>query len=279
MLYTFRSLIFVPGNNPRFLDKARSLGADIVCLDLEDSVPPSQKTAAKGMVSAALERGGFDSKVFVRTNSPASGMAIQDLEAVCSSGLEGVVVPKVDRPADLDGIYDTLMQRCGRVSIIPSIESAAGVVNSYDIASCAGVSALVFGVFDLFYDMGIEYSADIAASSYGRSKVSLDAAAAGVPAIDGIWQDIKDVAGFEADCVCGRSLGYSGKSLIHPEQLDTAHRVFAPTAPEIDWAKRVSAAYHKSANAGKGATLIDGKMIDEVHYKRARAVLDVAEQP
>ena len=126
--------------------------------------------------------------------------------------------------------------------------------------------------------MGIEYSKDHKMALYSRSKIPVDAAAAGVPAVDGIWQDMADTAGFEADCRLGRGMGYAGKSLIHPDQIESAHRLFAPTEMEIRWAQRVYAGYREAAGSGKGAVRVDGKMIDEVHYKRAVAVLDAADR-
>lgn len=275
----FRSLIFVPGNNRRFLDKARDLRADIVCLDLEDSVPEAQKAEARRMVAEALDRGGFGSAVFVRVNSPASGMVPDDLGALDRGGLDGVVVPKVDGPADLDpilGMIKRLEPAGADLGVMPSIESAAGVVNSYAICSRdRRVCGVVFGIFDLLNDMGVEYDKDPSAALYGRSKVPVDAAAAGVPAIDGIWQDIGDSDGLAADCRLGKSLGYAGKSLIHPGQIEATHQLFAPTASEVAWARRVCEAYLDTTRTGRGAVSVDGKMIDEVHYKRARAVLSL----
>ena len=275
----FRSLIFVPGNNRRFLDKARDLGADIVCLDLEDSVPEAQKADARRMVAEALDRGGFGPAVFVRVNSPASGMIPDDLEAVVRGGLDGVVVPKVDGPTDLDpilGMIERLEPAGADLGVMPSIESAAGVVNSHAICSRGRrVCGVVFGIFDLLNDMGVEYDKDPSAALYGRSKVPVDAAAAGVPAIDGIWQDIGDADGLAADCRLGKSLGYAGKSLIHPGQIGATHQLFAPTASEVAWAGRVCEAYLDTTRTGRGAVAVDGKMIDEVHYKRARAVLNL----
>lgn len=277
----FRSLIFVPGNNRRFLDKARNLRADIVCLDLEDSVPGPQKAEARRMVAGALDRGGFEPAVFVRVNSPASGMVPDDLGAVVRDGLEGVVVPKVEGPADLDPILDTVgrLEPAGAgIGVMPSIESAPGVVNSYAICSRdRRVCGVVFGIFDLLNDMGVEYDkGDPLIALYGRSKVPVDAAAAGVPAIDGIWQDIGDADGLAADCRLGKSLGYAGKSLIHPGQIEATHQLFAPAPSEVAWARRVCEVYPETARTGRGAVAVDGKMIDEVHYKRARAVLDLA---
>ena len=160
---------------------------------------------------------------------------------------------------------------------MPSIESSLGVMNCYEIASSSKrVDALVFGIFDLLNDMGIEYTnGNPRGAKYSRYKVPVAATAAGVVAIDGIWQDLKDNNGFTKDCQVGRSLGYAGKSIIHPDQIQTVHKIFHPSKPEIEWAKKVCNVYEKSTKKGKGATIVEGKMIDEVHYKRAKSLLEI----
>jgi citrate lyase subunit beta/citryl-CoA lyase len=160
---------------------------------------------------------------------------------------------------------------------MPSIESALGVMNCYEIASSSKrIDALVFGIFDLLNDMGIEYTkGNPRGAKYSRYKVPVAAAAAGVASIDGIWQDLKDKKSFTKDCQVGRSLGYAGKSVIHPDQIQTVHKIFHPSKPEIEWAKKVCSTYEKSTKKGKGAIVIEGKMIDEVHYKRAKTLLEI----
>ena len=158
------------------------------------------------------------------------------------------------------------------IQIIPSIESAEGVVNSYQIASFGKrVTAIVFGIFDLLNDLGVEYTKDAPGGKYSRYKIPVDAAAAGISAIDGIWQDLNDLKGLKKDCNFGKSLGYSGKSVIHPDQISTVHKSFYPNKTEILWAKKVCKVYLESTKKGKGATTVDGKMIDEVHYKQAKS--------
>lgn len=290
----FRSLAFVPGNNARFLEKARALDADVVCLDLEDSVPHQEKAAARRMVAGAARGMAAEEaaarSVFVRTNSPASGMMGDDLDGALVEGIDGIVVPKVDdagqaaaaaaeaaRAAAARGLPEPL--------VIPSIESAAGVVDCRAIASASPrVCAVVFGVFDLLNDMGIEYGRPPpAAAAHARARIALDSAAAGVPAIDAVWQDVSDMEGLAADCREARGLGYAGKSIIHPSQIAVAHGAFAPTAAEVERAKRTLAAYEESAGRGRGATVLVGgsgrEMIDEVHYKRALALLEAAGEP
>jgi len=282
MTQLFRSLIFVPGNNSRFLEKAKKLQADIVCFDLEDSVPDNEKANARKLIKSALKsRKSYGSSIFVRTNSPASGKIPFDLKEVVQNGIDGIVIPKVNNIKDMKTIEKILSglektRKLKPIQIIPSIESVEGVVNTFSIASFGKrVSAVVFGVFDLLNDLGIEYTKEPEGAKYSRAKIPVDTHAAGVAAIDAIWQDLKDSKGFKKDCKIGKSLGYSGKSIIHPDQISVVHKLFHPNKSEILWAQKVCKTYLKSTKKGKGATTVDGKMIDEVHFKQAKALLDL----
>ncbi len=285
MTQLFRSLIFVPGNNPRFLEKAKNLQADIVCFDLEDSVPDNEKSNARKLIKSALKsHKSYGSSIFVRTNSPASGKIPSDLKEVVQKGIDGVVIPKVNNIKDMKIIEKILSglektRKLKPIQIIPSIESAEGVVNMFSIASFGKrVSAVVFGVFDLLNELGVEYSKESEGAKYSRAKIPVDAHAAGVAAIDAIWQDLKDSKGLEKDCKIGKSLGYSGKSIIHPDQIPVVHKLFHPNKSEILWANKVCKVYLESTKKGKGATTVDGKMIDEVHFKQAKALLELVKQ-
>ena len=280
MAQLFRSLIFVPGNNSRFLEKAKKLDADIVCFDLEDSVPDKEKKSARILIKTALKsRSEYISSIFVRVNSPESGKIPDDLKEIIQKGIDGIVIPKVNNVTELKKIEKNLqslerLHKLKPIQIIPSIESAEGVVNTYPIASYSKrISAVVFGVFDLLNDLGIEYKKDSEGAKYSRSKIPVDAKAAGVASIDAIWQDLKDIKGLEKDCKVGRDLGFTGKSLIHPDQISITHKIFYPTKSEISWAEKVCKTYLDSVKKGKGATTVDGKMIDEVHFKQAEAIL------
>lgn len=285
MTHLFRSLIFVPGNNPRFLEKAKTLQADIVCFDLEDSVPENEKKTARKLIKSALKsRKSYISSIFVRTNSPISGKIPDDLKEIVQKGIDGIVVPKVNNTKEMKNIEKSLSslektRKLKKTQIIPSIESAEGVVNTYNIASFGNrVSAVVFGIFDLLNDLGIEYTKDPEGAKYSRGKIPVDTKAAGVASIDAIWQDLKDSKGFEKDCKTGKNLGYSGKSIIHPDQITTVHRLFYPSKNEILWAEKVCNAYLVSTKKGTGATTVDGKMIDEVHFKQAKALLEIVQK-
>ena len=284
MANLFRSLIFVPGNNPRFLEKAKSLSADIVCFDLEDSVPDKEKKKARTLIKNALKkRSQYSASIFARTNSPDSNKIEADLKEIVHKGVDGIVIPKVNSAKEIKKIEKTISslekkRKIRGIRLIPSIESALGVINCYEIASSSKrIDALVFGIFDLLNDVGIEYAkGNPLGAKYSRYMIPIAAAAAGVYAIDGIWQDIKDISGLKKDCEIGKSLGYVGKSVIYPDQVKTVHKIFHPNKTEVAWAKKVCSIYKKSSKKGKGATVIDGKMIDEVHYKRAKALLEIS---
>jgi len=287
MARLLRSFLFVPGNTKRFIDKAKTLNADIICLDLEDSVPIKDKESARQLVSDVLKtRPEFAGEVYVRTNSYDSGLVQDDLKAVVQKGIDGIVIPKVNDANEvfelskwIGNLERERTMKEGTVEIMPSIESSKGVVNAYKIASASPrVSALVFGVFDFLFDMGLEYVEDGIEYSYARAKVPVDARAAGVYAIDSIWQKIDDTNGLIKDATTGMKLGYRGKSIIHPSQIEPVHKIFLPNKEEVEWAKKVVDALADAMNKGKGAVRLEGKMIDAVHYKRAKALLDVIQE-
>ncbi|HXV46965.1 MAG TPA: CoA ester lyase, partial [Nitrososphaera sp.] len=254
----FRSLIFVPGNSTRFVEKAKTLQADIICFDLEDSVPANEKAAARNIVAGALaRRQEYNRPVYVRTNSPESGLVAEDLRAAIRKGVDGIVVPKVNDAAEVMKIKRQVAalerrNRTGKIALMPSIETAKGVVNAYYIASADDrVNVLVFGVFDFLYDIRLDYDEnDQTGYAYARAKIPVDARAAGVNAIDAIWQKIDDTEGLVRDATLAKRLGYSGKSIIHPSQIEPVHRVFLPSRNEIEWAKKVVSALGEAMEKG-----------------------------
>ena len=278
----FRSLIFVPGNSARFVEKAKTLPADIICLDLEDSVPANEKIAARKIVADALvQRKDYQSPVYVRTNSVESGLVAEDLEATMRPGLDGIVVPKVNDEAEMMQVVKHIasLESAGlpSMNIVPSIETAKGVVNAYKIATADDrINCLVFGVFDFLHDMRLDYEeGDETGYSYARAKVPVEARAAGVEAIDAIWQRIDDQAGLIRDSTAARRLGYAGKCVIHPSQIEPVHNVFRPSKDQIEWARKVVGALGDAMEkgSGRGAVSLEGRMIDAVHYKQAKAIL------
>jgi citrate lyase subunit beta/citryl-CoA lyase len=202
-------------------------------------------------------------------------------------GIDGIVVPKVNDAHEILRIKEHILtlekeRKTEKIVLVPSIETARGVVNAYFIASAdEQIKALVFGVFDFLYDMRIDYNEhDSMGYSYVRAKIPVDARAAGVYAIDAIWQKIDDIDGLIRDATMARHLGYSGKSIIHPSQIEPVHNVFRPSKSEVEWAKKVVQALAQAMEkeGGRGAVRLEGRMIDAVHYKQAKAILAAAEE-
>ena len=301
----FRTLLFIPGNNKRFLEKSRLLYPDILCFDLEDSVPISEKTIAREMITQSLSNNNHSlnrinininnkidnannkhkelPQLFVRINSFESGLYEQDLESVICESLDGIVIPKVNSDSELEKIteiIETLEKKRNvqkTISLIPSIESSQGVVNSYPIAKYnSRICSLLFGVFDYLYDMKLDYENEGLEFSYARAKIPVDARAAGIPSLDSIWQKVDDLDGLQRDAKTAKKLGYAGKSIIHPKHIEPVHNVFVPSQNEIEWAKKVISTLNEIQQHGdkRGAFKVDGKMIDAVHFKQAKLILD-----
>ena len=286
MLMMFRTLMFVPSNSRRFIDKSKTLNADIICFDLEDSVPVNEKAAARQMIIETLTRRSEYKtiSICVRINSVESGMAFLDLKTIVKEGIDGIVVPKVNSGNEVAKIIDfisTLERERGieknSIKLLPSIETAKGVVNAYSIANAdQRINALVFGVFDFLHDMHVDYTEDGIEYAYARAKIPVDARAAGIAAIDAIWQKVEDIVGLKKDTIVAKRLGYSGKSIVHPNQIQPVHKIFLPNKNEIEWAKKVVEVLREAMEkgSGRGALNLEGKMIDAVHYKQAKAILD-----
>ena len=193
------------------------------------------------------------------------------------------MIPKVNDAGEVKKIARAVSalekkHKTGRIALIPSIETAKGVVNTYAISSAdERVAAVVFGVFDFLHDMRMDYDEhDGAGYAHARARIPVEARAAGVPAIDAIWQKVNDIPGLVQDATAAKKLGYAGKSIIHPGQIEPVHGVFLPSQSEIEWAKKVVAALGGAVEKGTGrlAVRLEGRMIDAVHYKQAKAILD-----
>jgi len=285
-----RSLIFIPGNNQRFLEKSRTINSDIICYDLEDSVPQEEKEIARKSIRSTIQEiykiddTNKERILAVRINSPTSDQMVTDLKKVITPGIDAIVIPKVDDHKQIADISRIIAEeenaksiQSGIIKIIPSIESALGVVNAYNIAkSDQRITTLVFGIFDFLHDMKIDNQdiEIITGFMYGRAKVPVDARAAGIDSIDSIWQDIHDHNGLIKDLDLGKKMGYNGKCIIHPSQIEHVHKAFSASNQDIEWAKKVVQALDSAKNTNAGAVKLEGKMIDAVHYKQARRILD-----
>jgi citrate lyase subunit beta/citryl-CoA lyase len=210
-------------------------------------------------------------------------MAIHDLDAVVNDGIEGVVIPKVNNKIEVSRLALRLIElerrkaMSKKMEIMASIESAQGLINSYSIAIAdLRVRMLIFGVFDFLNDMGLDYVQDGIEYSFARAKIPIDARAAGIGAIDAIWQKVDDIEGLVHDAVTAKRLGYRGKCVIHPNQLEPVANVFFPSRNEIEWARKVVQALEQTMEKGKGigAVTVDGRMVDAAHYRQAKSVLN-----
>ena len=284
-----RSAMFVPGHRRRFLDKALGgLPTDVIMLDLEDGVPPQEKAAGRELTAEALGRPRVGRTLrYVRINALASPWFADDVAAVVRPGVDGLVLPKVDTVQELQQADAQVGAReaaagvaHGTVRFIVAIESPRGLLNVAAIAAASPrVAALMFGAEDYGRELGlpVQREGEAAELIFARSALVNGAAAAQVQAIDGVWPDIQDAAGLERDCQQSRRLGFSGKSLIHPGQIETINRHFSPTPEELDYAQRVVAAFDEAHARGEGSIAFGGQLIDLPIVERARRTLALAE--
>lgn len=277
-----RTLLYVPGSDWRKIEKAASLGADSVCLDLEDGVAPSSKPEARALISKALSELDFGrSERLVRVNAADSDLQAEDVALAAHPNLQGLVLPKAASAADVQTVGSALWSAEQARNLAPNtlvllaqIESALGVVNLKEIASAdPHLVALVFGSEDFASDVGAIRTPAADEIFYARSAVATYAAAFGLQAIDMLHVDFKDVDGLTRLASQGARLGYSGMQIVHPDQIAPVMAAFAPSAEEVAWAQRVVTGYEQHAADGRGAFALDGKMIDMPLVKAARRVL------
>lgn len=260
---SYRSYLFVPGTMPERFEKARLSGADAVILDLEDAVSAEEKGAARESVASWLSA---EQPAFVRINAASTSWFEEDLEAVVRPGLAGVLLPKAERPAEVEAVASRVG---GGPSIIPIVESALGLWNVADIAASPRVERIAFGSLDLQLDLTMEGGFE--ELLYARSRVVTASRAMGLPSpIDGVTVALEDQELLATEIERARRLGFGGKLCIHPKQVEPVNEGFAPTEAETQWAKRVLAAVEAS---GSGASQLDGEMIDRPVIERANSIL------
>lgn len=277
-----RTLLYVPGSDWRKIEKAASLGADCVCLDLEDGVAPSSKAEARTLISKALSELDFGhSERLVRVNASDSGQQAEDLLLASHPNLQGLVLPKAAGAADVQAVGSALWSAeqardltVSSLVLLAQIESALGLVNLKEIASAdPHLVALIFGSEDFASDVGAIRTPEADEVFYARSAVATYAAAFGLQAIDMLHVNFKDAEGLGRLASQGARLGYSGMQIVHPDQIAPVLAAFTPGADEVAWAQRVVDGYEQHAAEGRGAFALDGKMIDMPLVKAARRVL------
>lgn len=287
-----RTALFAPGGKERVMAKALESGAHAVILDLEDSVPIQAKAEARGWVAKAIDGAAAlpaaaRPLVTVRTNAAATGLLADDLAAVVRPGLGAIFLPKVETVEEMTAttaILDRLEAAhglaAGSVRIVPMFESALGVLRCYDLARATPrVAATCIGSArdgDLQTDLGCGWSLEGTELFYARSKVLLDSRAAGIYALDGVFSDLSDEAGFIQDCALSARLGYVGRTVIHPKQIAPARQAYAVSAADAAYYRRVVSEFEAVEKTGTAAITVDGKLVDYAMYQRAKRVLEWA---
>jgi len=277
-----RSLLYMPGSNPRALEKARSLPADGLIIDLEDAVAADAKAGARAIVAAALAAGGYGSRELVlRVNPIDTPWGHADLAAAATLPIDAVLLPKVESP-DRVRLTLSLLDALGApegLAVWCMIETPFGVLAAREIASASSrLGAFVLGTSDLTKELHAATTRDRLPLITALGLVMLAARAYGLAILDGVHLDLNDEESFALACRQGRELGFDGKTLIHPSQIEPANLAYAPSLEEIEYARRVVAAHAEAKAAGNGVVLLDGKLIEGLHVENARRLQALAEE-
>ena len=270
----YRSVLYIPGSKERALDKARSLPVDAIIFDLEDAVAADEKDNARETLKAALAQGGYGARVkIVRINGLDTPWGRADAEAVREMDTDVVLLPKVGSAADVDA----LAAITGDLPIWAMMETPRGMLNAAQIAAHPLLTGFVMGTNDLAKELQTRFRADRLPMMTSLGLCLLAAKAEGLIAIDGVYNAFKDDEGLAAECAQGRDMGFDGKTLIHPAQVDIANAAFAPSEAEIDLARRQIAAFAEVEASGQGVAVVDGKIVENLHVATAREILAKAE--
>ena len=276
-----RSVLYMPGANERAVEKAKALAADAIIFDLEDATAPDAKVEARGRVCAAVASGDYGRReLTIRVNGLDTEWHADDLRAAAEAGPAAVVVPKVGSVADVAAIEKGL-EAAGapdHTAIWAMVETPAAMLHAEEIAAASErLTVLVMGTNDLAKELHAEHVAGRQPLLTGLGLCLLAARATGKVILDGVYNDITDEAGFEAECVQGRQMGFDGKTLIHPSQLEPANRVWAPADESVDDARGLIATFEAAAAEGKGVVTHNGRMIENMHVENARRLIALAE--
>ena len=275
-----RSVLYMPAANERALEKAKAIPADAIIFDLEDAVSPDAKDIARAQAVAAAGSGEYGRReLTIRCNGLSTPWGADDVAAAARASIAAVVIPKVDTADDVDRVSAALDSAGApaSLSIWAMIETPIAIFEARSIAAHPRVSVLVMGTNDLNRELRSTPVADRAPLVPHLSTALLAARASGKPILDGVYNDIKNLDGLRAECLQGMTMGFDGKTLIHPDQVAVANDVWTPSASEIDHARTVIAAFDDALAAGKGVVQLDGRMIENLHVENARRILAVAE--
>ncbi len=270
----YRSVLYIPGSKDRALDKARNLPVDAIIFDLEDAVAPDAKVEARATLKAALAQGGYGARYkIIRINGLDTEWGAGDVAALKDADADAFLLPKVNSAADVQALADMLGDR----PIWAMMETPLGILNALEIAAHPQLNGFVAGTNDLAKELNCRFRPDRLPMQMALQTMLLAARAHDVVAVDGVYNQFKDNEGLAAECNQGRDLGFDGKTLIHPAQVETTNAAFAPTDAEIDLARRQIAAFEEAEAAGQGVAVVDGKIVENLHVETAQKMLAKAD--
>jgi citrate lyase subunit beta / citryl-CoA lyase len=280
-----RSALYMPGANARALEKAKTLSCDAVILDLEDAVAPDAKATAREQVMAAVAARDFGGReVIVRINGLDTAWWLDDLKATVKAGPDGILVPKVSRPADLHIIAEqrAAIAADSKIRLWAMIETPLAIINAVEIAALArdpeiGLAGFIMGINDLAKETRARLMDGRAPMVPWLTTAVLAAHAYGVDILDGVYNDFHDVEGFRRECVQGRDMGFDGKTLVHPIQIAPCNAAFSPTSDEVAQARRIIAVFELPENREKGVVQLDGRMVERMHADIAKRTVAIAD--
>ena len=279
-----RSVLYMPGANERALEKARSLSADAVILDLEDSVAPEAKVEARGKVVEAVREGGYGRReVVIRPNPLETIWGTGDILAAAAAAPDAILIPKVQHPGDIISAAKILksVNAPEKTKLWAMMETPQSILHAGDIAAVGAdpenrLVCLVMGTNDLLKESRARALHDRFAVVPWLAVTIVAARAYGLDIIDGVYNDFRDEKGFRAECEHGRTLGMDGKTLIHPSQVDPCNEIFSPSEEEVEWSKTIIRAFDEPGNAHKGVITVDGRMVERLHLVQAQRTVAIA---
>ena len=278
-----RSALYMPGSNARALEKAKSLDADVIIFDLEDAVAPEAKQTAREQVIAALDSGEYGRReLVVRINGLDSEWGQSDVQAVAAHRPAALLIPKVETPEQLQAVAALVPDAQPDIALWAMIETPLAILNLKEIAAASLGLRLKLGCFivgpnDLVKDTRVTLDANRTAALFWLSSIVTAARAYGIEVLDGVYNNFKDLEGYEAECRHGQMLGMDGKTLIHPSQIELANQIFSPPADEVAWARKVIEVFAQPENQGKGVINVDGKMVELLHVEMAKRTVEIAD--
>ena len=276
-----RSVLYMPGSNARALEKARTLPADGLILDLEDAVAPDEKATGREQIASALRQGGYGGRErVVRINGLETPWGVDDLAMAAKSPAHAILIPKVESAAMVEDVERRLVAASApaSLSIWCMMETPRGMLRAEQIAaSSKRVGCLVMGTSDLAKDLHATHTRERLPMLTSLGLCLLAARAFALAILDGVYLDLADDEGFAHSCIQGRELGFDGKTLIHPKTIAKANEIFAPSGEDVAWSRKIIAAHAEASRAGKGVVVVNGKLIETLHVENARRLVALAD--